>query len=113
MGIVPMPEFKDAYAGGGSGFQPPFVRDRVLDGGNTLVLPVAEGATRIEGRLVAGGVTCPLFRLGNGRVVALVGLPPELARASGRLALEGAFVKYSPCMQGAGTFQINKAARRR
>jgi glycine cleavage system aminomethyltransferase T len=84
-----------------------------LNGANTgvIVSQINQTAMRITGKTVAGGVTCPLFMTSDGKKIALAGLPADLAAPGLSLALEGQFVETSFCMQGAGTFQIQRATR--
>jgi hypothetical protein len=65
----------------------------------------------IQGRLIPGGVECPLFRLDDGREATLQGVSSADAMAGGRLTLRGQWIDISTCQQGR-TFLVTEVIER-
>lgn len=62
---------------------------------------VTTSAQHIEGEFVDGGITCPLFRVDDGRVFALMGVNGATAQIGTKAKLWGQEVEFSTCQQGA------------
>ena len=57
-------------------------------------------AQHIAGEFVEGGITCPLFRVDDGRVFALMGIDMASAQIGAKALLWGHEVRFSTCQQG-------------
>ncbi|MGV6475064.1 hypothetical protein [Azotobacter vinelandii] len=73
--------------------------------------PAPPEPTRVEGRLVEGGIVCPLLRTGDGEVLPLTGIGMDDYPLATRLTLDGVFVRVSPCMQGKRTLQVRRVLK--
>lgn len=60
------------------------------------------------GKIVTGGVICPLLLCEDGETIALDGVRPGQFEAGTRLELEGIKVNYSPCQQGKEAFRVDR-----
>ena len=63
--------------------------------------------TRLVGVVVPGGLTCQLFRVSSGQIIALQSMLQ--ARIGARRETGGQFVEVSTCMQGNHAFMVAKA----
>lgn len=68
----------------------------------------SEKQVRVEGTLVEGGVVCPLLRTAEGELVPLMGISVDGYHLGTRMTLAGMFVRFSPCMQGQRTLQVQQ-----
>ncbi|GAB3385251.1 hypothetical protein GCM10027514_25820 [Azotobacter armeniacus] len=68
--------------------------------------PAPAGQVRVQGRLVEGGIVCPLLRTAEGELLPLTGIGINEYPLSTRLTVNGVFLRVSPCMQGKRTLQV-------
>lgn len=68
----------------------------------------ASKAEVLSGRVIAGGITCPMLKLHNGESVSLMGVAKQNAPPGQALTATGVFVRHSTCQQAVRTFRVDE-----
>lgn len=80
-----------------------FLAIQLIVNHNTVL---SDSTVLVQGRVVPGGIVCPLFRSTAGEVLSLTGLNVTSAPPEALLTLRGRWEAQSVCMQGYPTLRV-------
>ncbi|MGV1046067.1 hypothetical protein [Limnohabitans sp.] len=80
-----------------------FLAIQLIVNHNTVL---SDSTVLVQGRVVPGGIVCPLFRSTAGEVLSLTGLNVMTTAPQALLTLRGRWEAQSVCMQGYPTLRV-------